>query len=301
MEKTKKTCFIIMPISDHIDYKALHFKYVYEDIIKKAIEEANKNLEFDLEPLRADDRKGTQLIHADIIKNCVESEFAICDISSKNPNVMFELGLRQAFGKPTLIIKDTKTSNIFDINGLRYIQYDDAMSYRSVLHDIKSIALAIKDTVEPKENDINTIMKLVELNTSPAYMKELSKDEILNFFETTFNKIIKKMSNLENKMLSNPYKDTSKITITVPEYNTEFKLRYSYFENIQHLFDTIWEKLNFNLDCQLEPYTYGISWEVINLTTSTPIIENRINKGEDYRTLEDAGIYNNDILEVNFL
>ena len=301
MKKTKKTCFVIMPISDHTDYKPSHFKYVYEDIIKKAIDEVNKELEFDLEPLRADDRKGTQLIHADIIKNCVEAEFAICDISSKNPNVMFELGLRQAFGKPTLIIKDTKTSDIFDINGLRYTNYSDVMEYRSVLHDIKSIALAIKDTVEPKENDINTIMKLVELNTSPAHMQELSKDEILNFFETTFDKVIKKVSNLENKMLNNQYNDTAKIVITVPEYTAQFKLRYSYFETIQHLLDEIWKKLNKNLDCQLEAYTYGESWKIINLTTGLAITKNQINNGIDNRTLEDAGIYNDDILEINII
>lgn len=290
-----------MPISDHTDYKASHFTFVYEDIIKKAIDKVNKELEFDLEPLRADDRKGTQLIHADIIKNCVEAEFAICDVSSKNPNVMFELGLRQAFGKPTLIIKDTKTSDIFDITGLRYTQYNDTMEYRDVLQDIKVVSSAIKDTIKPKENDINTIMKLVELNTSPAHMEELSKDQILKFFETTFDKVIKKVSNIENKVLSNQYNDTAKITITVPEHTAQFRLRYSYFETIQYLLDTIWEKLNKNFNCHLEAYTYGKSWEIINLTTDLVIAENQINNGVDNRTLEDAGIYYNDILEISII
>jgi hypothetical protein len=33
----------------------------------------------------------------------------LCDVSGKNANVMFELGLRLAFDNPTIIIKDDKT------------------------------------------------------------------------------------------------------------------------------------------------------------------------------------------------
>jgi len=38
----------------------------------------------------------------------------VCDISGRNPNVMFELGLRLAFDKPAIIIKDEITPYSFD-------------------------------------------------------------------------------------------------------------------------------------------------------------------------------------------
>ena len=93
-EKTNKTqaktCFIIMPISDHDKYSPGHFGRVYEYIIKPACLVAG------FEPLRADDVKTTNYIALDIIKQIISCDMAICDLSSQNPNVLYEVGIRQA-------------------------------------------------------------------------------------------------------------------------------------------------------------------------------------------------------------
>lgn len=89
-----KKCFVIMPISDSEDYTSGHFGRVYEHIIKPACELAG------FKPIRADDIMTTNYIALDIIKNIIESEMAICDLSSRNPNVLYELGIRQAFNLP---------------------------------------------------------------------------------------------------------------------------------------------------------------------------------------------------------
>ncbi len=41
----------------------------------------------------------TNYIVIDILKKILESEFVLCDLSAKNPNVFYELGIRQAFNK----------------------------------------------------------------------------------------------------------------------------------------------------------------------------------------------------------
>ena len=107
-------CFIIMPISDPPGYEAGHFRHVYDDLIKPACKHLNYN------PVRADDIAGTSLIHVDILKKIVESPIAICDLSSRNPNVLFELGIRQAFDKPVVLIQEVGTEKIFDIGILKY-------------------------------------------------------------------------------------------------------------------------------------------------------------------------------------
>jgi hypothetical protein len=120
-EKGLKKCFVIMPISDNTDYPAGHFTRVYEHIIKPACAIA------EFEPVRADDIQSTNFIVLDIIKNILESEMAICDLSSKNPNVLYELGIRQAFNYPVTFTKDIKTKRIFDIQGFRDITYDESL------------------------------------------------------------------------------------------------------------------------------------------------------------------------------
>ncbi|WP_353118770.1 hypothetical protein [Myroides odoratus] len=55
------------------------------------------------------------------MNNIYNDEIVVCDVSSKNPNVMFELGLRLAFDKPTIIIKDEKTGYSFDTGVIEHL------------------------------------------------------------------------------------------------------------------------------------------------------------------------------------
>lgn len=159
----KKTCFVIMPIADMEGYPAGHFTSVYNDIIKPSIDET------EFTPFRADDTKAAHIIHTDIIKKIVECPVAICDVSGRNPNVLFELGIRQAFDKPVIILKDKKTPSIFDISSIRYIEYSSDMKYREVIQTQKDIKTSIEQTMNPKsqESNVNSLIKLMILN-NPA-------------------------------------------------------------------------------------------------------------------------------------
>src|SRR5688572_20012011 len=102
-----KDCFIIMPIGDTDGYDAGHFTHVYSDIIKPAVSKT------EFTPRRADEVTETNFIHLDILTKLIEAPMAICDLSSRNPNVLFELGIRQAFDKPVVLIQEKGTPKIF--------------------------------------------------------------------------------------------------------------------------------------------------------------------------------------------
>ncbi len=53
----------------------------------------------------------------------------VCDISARNANVMFELGMRLAFDKPTVIIKDERTPYSFDISSIEHLDYPSDLRY----------------------------------------------------------------------------------------------------------------------------------------------------------------------------
>ena len=124
--KEKEQCFVIMPISDPEGYESGHFKYVYDDIFKPAIEEAG------FEPKRADDDGSSSMIQVNIIKDIIESPMAICDLSTRNPNVLFELGIRQAFDLPVVLVQEEGTPRIFDISTINTIDYRKSLKYREV-------------------------------------------------------------------------------------------------------------------------------------------------------------------------
>jgi hypothetical protein len=57
----------------------------------------------------------------------------IGDVSCKNPNVMFELGMRLAFDKPTIIIKDDQTSYSFDISPIQNLEYPRDLRFNKII------------------------------------------------------------------------------------------------------------------------------------------------------------------------
>lgn len=163
-----KDCFVIMPISDAEGYEQGHFGHVYEDIIKPAIESTGYVAR------RADDVKETNFIHLDILKKLIDAPIAICDLSARNPNVLFELGIRQAFDKPVVLIQEKGTPKIFDIGPLRYLEYSKEMKYHEVLKSQQDLKIAIEATMaaEGEHGNINSIVRLMALS-SPASIPTL--------------------------------------------------------------------------------------------------------------------------------
>lgn len=161
-------CFIIMPIADTDGYSKGHFNHVYENIIKPSCEMSNYRA------IRADEVKETNLIHLDILKKLIEAPLAICDLSSRNPNVLFELGIRQAFDKPVVLIQESGTPKIFDITPLRYLEYSKEMKYHEVLSIQTKLKEAILATAAAADDatNVNSIVKLMALN-NPAYIPDI--------------------------------------------------------------------------------------------------------------------------------
>lgn len=190
MEENNNQCFVIMPISDPKDYEQGHFKCVYEDILIPAIEEAGYI------PKRADDDKSSSMIQVNIIQDIIESPMAICDLSSRNPNVLFELGIRQAFDLPVVLVQEEGTPRIFDISTINTIDYRKTLLYRDVIEDREKIKEAILQTKD-NTRGINSIIRL--LGGNPAKKKEgIDDNALLYTMSNQIQNIMNKLYDLEN-------------------------------------------------------------------------------------------------------
>lgn len=191
-----------MPISDQDEYEKGHFSRVYNHIIKPACEKAG------FEAIRADDEVKTNYIALDIVKKIIESDLVLCDLSSKNPNVLYELGIRQAFNKKVVLIKDKKTGRIFDIQGFRTIDYDENLRIDEVQKSISSISSTLKETFESEDGEINSFLQLLSLK--PASLNEqieISPEssiimDLLNSISDRINNLEKSKSR-EKNLISN--------------------------------------------------------------------------------------------------
>lgn len=221
-------CFVIMPISNQINYEENHFTLVYEDIIKPSIIDNN------MIPIRADETKNTNLIQLDILKNIIQSPIAICDMSSKNPNVFYELGMRQAFDLPTVLLIDDETKVPFDISGLRYVTYKKNMSYRNVKMAISNLTNALKETYE-KRNDkteINSLIRLMELTSAKIETSTISKSEKIELLhELELKEIkssIKQLVNMQNSIINKIDYNSSSIPFELNSTIRRNNLKYDF-------------------------------------------------------------------------
>lgn len=170
-EEKEKTCFIIMPIADMDGYDTGHFNRIYNHLIKPACEKSG------FKPVRADDVASSNYIIIDILHKILDSEMVICDLSGRNPNVLYELGIRQAFNLPTVLIKDIKTAKIFDIQGLRYTEYSQSLRVDEVARDTELINKAISQTENCDPKDVNSLIQLLAVKpASRPSSVEISSD-----------------------------------------------------------------------------------------------------------------------------
>lgn len=167
-EQTKKKCFFIMPISDVDGYPKGHFNRVYDYIIVPACKQEG------YEPIRADATSKSNVIIVDILRNILECDMAICDLSSRNPNVFYELGFRQAFNMKTVLMKDDQTDRPFDVSTIRSINYESSLRIDLVNKTITELTKALKETNEMSEKEPNSLLKLLSID-NPAKLPDRQK------------------------------------------------------------------------------------------------------------------------------
>ena len=188
--QNNKKCFIIMPISTPEGYTENHFKQVYETIIAPAVVKAG------YEPYRVDDDRICDSIIDKILRNLVECEMAVCDLSSRNPNVMYELGIRQAYGKKVVLIQDEKSQPIFGVSAINTVFYNSRRIYEDVIASQNNISEAIISTA--KEDSIS-LMSIA--NMRPATIEAQSENDDKQISEKLLLSILSTVRRLEQSQV----------------------------------------------------------------------------------------------------
>ena len=117
MSTNRETCFVIMPFSKTTDeHTEDYWTEHYESFLKPLIEE-NPNLEAH----RSKAMRGD--IPSEIITDLVVSPVVVADLTDNNPNVYWELGVRQSFKHGTVTTADKATELPFDIDKKGTLRY----------------------------------------------------------------------------------------------------------------------------------------------------------------------------------
>jgi hypothetical protein len=147
-------CFVLMPFGAPFD------RY-YTNVFVPAIEHAG------LDPVRADSLFRSSPIMGDIWRLVRHASVLLADLSGKNPNVFYELGLAHAVGKPVVLVSSNIDDVPFDLRGLRVLIYDKENENWG--HELEqSISKALKETLADIKSAVPPMFVEVQKVTRPS-------------------------------------------------------------------------------------------------------------------------------------
>jgi len=127
IEEENDLAFVLMPFAPEFDE-------IYQQGIKKVWEELGFRC------LRSDEDIHTHdIMCRAICQNIQRARFIVTDMTGRNPNVFYELGLAHAFGKPVILVTQRAEDVPFDLKAILYIDYGG---------DIKKLNQRLKDMAE---------------------------------------------------------------------------------------------------------------------------------------------------------
>lgn len=145
-----KKCFVISPIGSPESNTRKKADELLNYLIRPVLTELGYQV------IRADELPHPGSITQDIVENIDQSDLVIAIISGHNPNVFYELAVRNAIEKPVILMSEEGDEKLpFDIQGKRVITYCNTCNYLSSSEDekVQNVKEELKKQVESAEEN----------------------------------------------------------------------------------------------------------------------------------------------------
>lgn len=177
-----------MPIASMDDgYTKQHWGLVRDEIIS-AVNSSGYKCEM------VSETSVEPIIMKSIVTNIANNPIIVCDVSNNNPNVLFELGLRFALGKPTIIIKDENTKFIFDLGSYRQILYNKNLkpdTVKKLKDDIVKAILRIENATD---------VELIQHSFLKAFLKDESYIKVMQSDTTAIDNLARLVEGMSKEI-----------------------------------------------------------------------------------------------------
>jgi hypothetical protein len=171
---SRPKCGIVMPISEIDGIPSSHWAEV-KQIFVDAISDAGFSGDL------VSEARDVGIIQKRIVQRLYDDPVVVVDVSRKNANVMLELGMRLAFDKPTIVVKDDKTDYSFDTSPIEHLIYPSDLRFQAILDFKRELANKIVGTFEAaKKPEYTTFLKhFGTFTVAKIDNKEVSRDQFI--------------------------------------------------------------------------------------------------------------------------
>jgi hypothetical protein len=273
-----KSAFVVMPFA-----KAISINKTYKDLDKDNFDTIFDILQEFLQDFgyKAKRSDSASNIIREIIIELDNSELVIADLTGLNPNVMYELGIRHALCKKTILLSQDISEIPFDLKSYLCIQYKwiNNVDRKQLKEDLKQTISKINSDIEQRFGPYHTYAE-IKNNAIIENDEKILKGRInsltweLIMYQQVISAVFKKLSNEipAIKLVSQPVEGLSQYEI---DYNN---LKNSEIEIIKKSYDFIYslpccDKLLSDMYIPLKYNKYNDIDELVNYIRSIKNIQ----------------------------
>jgi hypothetical protein len=188
----EKKCFVSCPFGDENTKERQR-----SDGVFKLIKEALSPLGY--ETYRTLDNESSGSITTRIVKELINADLVVADLTGLNPNVFYELAIRHCTGKPFIHIAQEQTDIPFNIFNLNVIRMDGQMSPVQGAEFIKKIRSMAEKSGDDTDVFMSDVHRLMQPTITPVslfkwvlnYPSDLA-DKWLNVSKPAFKSMVHK-------------------------------------------------------------------------------------------------------------
>lgn len=175
-----KSCFVISAIGKNASKTRAYADEKFDLIFKPILEELGYKV------TRSDKITSPGSVSREIVENLIKSDLVVADVSTENPNVFYELAIRNAVKKPVIVFKRQHQILPFDISDTRAISVtrSDMRIWEEAKNQLRAqVQMAEKDPDKASESiisgytfDLKTHGPKTDLDKVHFMLKDLQLD-----------------------------------------------------------------------------------------------------------------------------
>jgi hypothetical protein len=233
----EKECFFITPIGDEGSEDRIRSDKVREYILEEALSE------YDYSVTRADDMDNQGSITNKVLLKTIESDLVIADLTNRNANAFYELGVRHATGKPYIQMMDSEQSLPIDLQDERTVFYGlDVAEADKAREKVKQRIEKIEQGNWDSDNPVSRTINFEEL-VNDADPDDRRTIEMLQNINDKVNRLDHKVDIMEKE--SKKSSNNTKSENSVKSVNVKPEIEPEKMEEIEEAFKDIdWDSVN---------------------------------------------------------
>lgn len=196
----KKTCFVIIGFGPKPDLgkrgRIVDLDKTFENLIKPVFDELKINC------FRAKEIRHTGIIDVPMYEWIYKADIVVADISTLNPNALYELGVRHALRpNTTIVISENQTKYPFDVNHTIISQYEHLgkdIGVSEANRFKKELKKTVLSVLKSKSNDSPVYTYLPKLKPPKIEDEDIEKILETSKNQPSFSELINDAENAKN-------------------------------------------------------------------------------------------------------